>query len=428
MLYKNSLKSMLFGALVLVCTNNVLATVTSKIEKLSEYDALEVLPEAMQGSIQTFKGKPIVVKLDDTDNGLFLNSTILTNNYTEIENHTFSLQDLTAPNTGYELSVQANDDFLFAMLINNDDKVRQKKNLLFKSEDGRNWQLFKSFPSEWELLDFNVADNNLSVSCLNCEDDLKISYVISSDHGKSWNKYSLPSSSQAWHFSSTVNNKLFVVTEDRNPEDRKKLISELLFTDLQNKAPKWQKADLSKVRTIVKDDAPLYFKDINEVYATSDGYLLANAVYSNVITDAVDDIEVNTNLISRDNGKTWSLFELTNLNNEELTQFKKFGSEYHLVTSNLIAAPNFDDAIEGPFDLLSLIMDYFKKQKYSYYTLTKEQLDNTEAFTLEPKFSFEHSLGFNIDYKQSHKASFVDAVLIRNIEDELKVEFYRLHN
>ena len=79
MLYKISLKSMLFGALVLVCTNNVLATVTSKIEKLSEYDALEVLPEAMQGSIQTFKGKPIVVKLDDTDNGLFLNSTILIN-------------------------------------------------------------------------------------------------------------------------------------------------------------------------------------------------------------------------------------------------------------------------------------------------------------------------------------------------------------
>lgn len=432
---KNSLKNKLslffISAFMLVYSNLGLAM--DKVEKLAEYDALEMLMDVMQGSNTVFKGKPMLVKLDkDVAGNPSLTTSKMSDNYSQIETHSFALGNLVAHGVDYDIDVESSDDTLFVLLTNEDDSTRSKKNLLLKSTDGTNWELYKTFPAEWELFDLAVDGKHLSLTCVNCEDEFKPSYIISNDNGKSWHKYSLPETTNASFYSGMVNNKLFVVAQNRNPENRKETVNQIVFTDLKTKKSHWVTGDSKKLNSYVKnvngETVEFKFDDVEDLLAAGD-YLIANVTYVAPATEDRDSLEESTHWLSRDNGLTWELFNFKNLDNESVTQLDYHNNVYHLVTTQNIVVPDLDDEENsGGLDLFGLMMKFFEQQRYSYYTLSKDNMDKTEEFSLAPKFTLEHGVGFNLDYKTSHKASYVDTMFVHNDEDVLKLEFYRLHS
>lgn len=411
-----------------------LAKEQNQIEKLAEYNALDVFTEVIEGANTIFKSSPTLVKLETKQDGsTHLVSTKLTNNYSDLESHRFSLDKYIAKGVDYDLDIDNNDDTLYALLTNQDSATRDKKNLLFKSSDGAHWELYKTFPAEWELYDLDVDNKNISVTCVNCEDELKLSYMVSNDSGKSWKKYSLPETANVSYFSGMVDNKLFVIAANRNPENRKELINELMYTDLNNKNSNWITADTSKLQNFTKRDGEheLLFK-LNDIenLLVADNYLIAEVTYATEATEDEESIETKQHLISRDNGKTWDKFNLKNLNAENIMQLDKKANTYHLVTSKNLEVLTSEDASndsDDGLDLFGQFMEYIKLQKYRYYTLNTDDMDNTNDFEVSPKIEFDNSIGFNINYKHTPKASFVDTMLIHNDNDDLKLEFYRLH-
>mgnify|MGYP000432080494 CR=1 FL=1 len=92
--------------------------------------------------------------------------------------------------------------------------------------------------------------NNLSTTCLNCEDLNKPAYIISSNNGKSWHKYSLPQAADGSNFSGVTNNRLFAVTTSHDPADRTKSIYDLYSNDITVKHANWVKSDIKDLLAI----------------------------------------------------------------------------------------------------------------------------------------------------------------------------------
>lgn len=440
-MFKQYKFSLLFAsAFLLAMTNMSFASVTGKtndsnVEKLAEYNALDFAVDAMEGSNTVFQGKPMMVKLErDTSNKPKLTTTKFVNNYSETESSSFDLGNFVTDDAEYDLDVSSNDDTIYALLTNHDDDMRTKKNVLLKSTDGETWELYKNFRAEWELFDLEVSGKNLSVTCANCEDVFKLAYIISNDNGRSWQKYSLSDDTNGALFSGMANDKLFVVTQVRNPNDRKELISTLSYSDLMKKNSGWKQADISSLMTMSKEEDGVQvnyeFTDIESLYS-ADNYLIAEVTYTgDVFADEEEEIykELSSAWISRDGGLTWNFFPLNNLKKEEILQLQKHGQKYHLVTNKKMEFPELDDSDESGLDLFGMVMKYFQEQTYSYYTLSQDDLDKTENYELSPKFQMEHGIGFNIDFKHSHIASYVDTLFLHKSEDDLKLEFYRLHD
>lgn len=227
-----------------------------------------------------------------------------------------------------------------------------------------------------------------------------------------------------------ANDKLFVVAQSRNPDNRKETINQLQFKSLKDKNSVWNTADISSLISVSKQqngkDQVFKFEDIEDLLF-ADKYLVALASYSTQPQDEDEEPEtMNVNWISRDNGNTWELFNFKNLEDEELMQLDKHGDTFHLVTSKKIELPVLDDVEDGGLDLLGLFSQYINKQQYSYYSLSNDDMNRGENFLLEPKHKMEHGLGFNLDYQSSPMGDYVDTVFLHSENNELKLEFYRL--
>lgn len=432
MLLKNKINILFTGILFLVLSNFSFASdKIERVEKLAEYDFLENLADFMTSSHAVFQGKPIQLSLErDSSHNTKLSIKKLVNNYSDVKINKFDLNGIINENAEYELDVDKNNNYLYVLLTNSDDSIRDKKNILLRSTDGIDWELYKNFPAEWELFDLKVDGNNLSIACTNCEDELKISYIISNDNGTTWSKYSLSDNTDISLFSGMANDKLFVVAQSRNPDNRKETINQLQFKSLKDKNSVWNTADISSLISVSKQqngkDQVFKFEDIEDLLF-ADKYLVALASYSTQPQDEDEEPEtMNVNWISRDNGNTWELFNFKNLEDEELMQLDKHGDTFHLVTSKKIELPVLDDVEDGGLDLLGLFSQYINKQQYSYYSLSNDDMNRGENFLLEPKHKMEHGLGFNLDYQSSPMGDYVDTVFLHSENNELKLEFYRL--
>ncbi len=432
MLLKKKINLMVTAVLCLILSNFSFASDNiQRVEKLAEYDFLENLTNILTSSQTVFKGKPMQLTLERDENyNLQLTIKKLVNNYSSIEVKEFNLIGIVNENAEYNLDVANNNEFLYVLLTNSDDSVRDKKNILLRSADGAKWELYKTFPAEWELYDLSVDNNNLSVACTNCEDELKISYIISNDNGKTWSKYSLSEETDISLFSGMANDKLFVVAKTRNPDDRKETQNQLQYKSLKDKSSNWNTADITSLISVSKkengEDLIFKFEDV-ESLLSADKYLIALASYSTEPKNEDEEAKTTTvNWISRDNGNTWELFNFKNLETEEVKQLNKHGDTFHLVTSKKIALPELDDVEDDSLDLLGLFMQYLNQQQYSYYTLSSDDINKDESFWLEPHYSMAHGLGYNLDYQKSHLGNYVDTVFLHSENNEIKLEFYRL--
>lgn len=450
---KNSNFKTIFMAFLLLIMSSI--SVAGTVEKLAEYSAFEVLADISSGGQTTvFNGHPYLVKLEKNNDKLHLVTTTLVNNYSDIAHYVFALEGLVAANAEYEISVASNQEDLFVLLTNYQDNVRNNKSLLLKSSDGKNWKLYKTFPSEWDLDDsLAIVGDNISINCNNCEDTYRVTPVISNDKGKSWQKHSLPEAVSYPAFSGIANNRLFALMESRDSENRAFTTFELQYKDLKTPNSSWVKTNIKHLvqinaptKLVQSDDQDknvLNLVEITEIFDIAD-YLVANVKYQ---TESGD--YQYFAWISNDNGDNWEFLNF-DLNDGMIMQFAKHHDNYHVVTAKkselavswdsqsedfilnlpkIYKSKNLHQA-QDPINLLEAILSYFADQKYSYFTLSQEQLSNrSKANTqLSPKFTFDGAVGYNLNYVSNPKTTYVDTMLIRNSGESLSLEFYRLRD
>lgn len=378
-------------------------------------------------------------------NTVMLETTKLTSHYSERELTRVDLGDITkftskAEYNSFKLQVAKNSDNLYLLLTNNNEKVRKNKSLLFKSDDGFTWTLFKKLRAEWELDQLEVNNNNISVTCTNCEDVKKLAYIISTDNGKSWEKYSLPEGAEEdklpskntddnnkvpsgkvnYASSGITNTKLFALIHPQNNSQEYKLYSK----DLTNKESKWVKTNLDSLLSLNKlyndKEAKFNFSGIEQVYDLDD-YLVAAVNYEfrtkNSEEDEDETVVKKTYLWSSiNNGDTWELVNL-DLADNKVKQLNKHHNKLHLVTAKnhdfkLLIHLIFSEGLSVREMIMKSIYKYIENQEYNYYSLSKEQLLGAESFSLAPKFTFTNAYGYNLFYRSNPVASYTDAVII----------------
>lgn len=446
---KNALCTILLVPILLLAFSNLALARDNNAEKLSEYDAFETAANAVTGmatASTVFNGTPFLVKLTKNDsNELVLETTKLANNYSDVKTTEFNLNKLLQTDVDYSIDLNSNANELFLLITNTEDNYRDNKNLLLKSNNGVDWILFKTFPAEWSLEGLEVNKNNLSTTCLNCEDLNKPAYIISSNNGKSWHKYSLPQAADGSNFSGVTNNRLFAVTTSHDPADRTKSIYDLYSNDITVKHANWVKSDIKDLLAIPatynNKDVTYNFTQLTNIFDAED-VLLALAKYKAVTeTTPMGDkfAEKYYAWVSKDNGITWDLLNI-DLKDEVITQFSKTNSIYNLVTNKDISfLPSESDSDNDENDendsneidatkYFSDILSFFEKQKYNYYQLSKEQLNSTSPVELKAKFEFNNSMGYNLNYIANAKTSYADTILVHNNGGNLMIEFYRLYN
>lgn len=404
--------------------------------KLSEYNVLDAIAEMASGlssSSTIFNGQPYIVKLtQNRSDGFSLVSTYFANNYSTLKTSEFKLTGLLTHDGDYNLTLSSNAEHLFLLISSKDSDYRSHKNLLLQSSDGITWKIFKSFPAEWSLNDLDVHDDNLSLTCFNCEDEDKPAYIISTNKGVTWHKYALPETTDGTKFSGVAYNKLFAVTTARDPHDRARTVSALYANDLNNKHSEWIKTDITSVLEIPgvyqEHKINYQFTAINHIFNVSD-YLIAVANYSAELDHTTEKYTSKYFAwLSKDHGLTWNLINI-DLNDEVVLQITKNGKYYNFVTAKNkpLTIEENDDGEVNKAQLFKDVMAFFDAQKYSFYQLTQEQLTSTDPVALKPKFEFNHALGFNFDYKDDNLGAYVDTLLIHNTGKNLMMEFYRLH-
>ncbi len=401
-------------------------------EKLSEYEALDIVEtafNALSTSMTLFKNQPYLVSLVNNSKGPSLKTTKITRNYSEVATSEFSLSSILPAATEYELSLGANESGMFLLVTNTLDDYKLHRNLLLQSTDGNTWKLVKSFPAEWLLGDLQVNNNNMTLTCQNCEDLAKPAYIISTNNGVKWHKYSLPGSAEDFDFSSVTNDRVFAGTTVLDPDNHATSTYTLYSNDLSSTHNKWVKSHIKNllVLTAEHENQTLNFKllGLNQIFDTTD-YLVAQAEYR-ADYDNTKSVTKYFTWVSKDRGLTWSLLNL-DLKDDAILQFKKHGSNYHFVTAK---NTDFKDFVNlESFDLNQMLADlsnYFKHQKYSYYQLTEENVASNNISNLESTFEFDNAMGFNLSYQNNLKTSFTEAMLFHSVNNNVMVEFYRLH-
>lgn len=129
MLLKNKINILFTGILFLVLSNFSFASdKIERVEKLAEYDFLENLADFMTSSHAVFQGKPIQLSLErDSSHNTKLSIKKLVNNYSDVKINKFDLNGIINENAEYELDVDKNNNYLYVLLTNSDDSIRDKK-------------------------------------------------------------------------------------------------------------------------------------------------------------------------------------------------------------------------------------------------------------------------------------------------------------
>lgn len=82
----------------------------------------------MTSSHAVFQGKPIQLSLErDSSHNTKLSIKKLVNNYSDVKINKFDLNGIINENAEYELDVDKNNNYLYVLLTNSDDSIRDKK-------------------------------------------------------------------------------------------------------------------------------------------------------------------------------------------------------------------------------------------------------------------------------------------------------------
>lgn len=418
-------------------------SIASTVEKLAHYEAMEFLQPAVSSlstSFTLFKNQPYVVHLiKSNDNALTLVTTTFKNNYSSLKSFDFNVDSLLPhANADYDITLAANNDEMYLFVTSSNDDYKSQKNLLFKSTDGSSWSLFKTFPSEWLLYDLEVNNDNLILSCVNCQDEAQLSYLISSNRGLKWHKYSLPESANTIDFSAVTSSRVFAGTTTGDPEHHGSYIYTLYSNDItaSTVSPhnKWVKANIKQLLSFKTnhngETLTFKFKELSNLFEAED-LLFAQAEYR---ATSLHHASVNKYFIwvSKDNGLTWELLDF-DLKDEVVTQLSKHNAYYHLVTSknNSFTYSPDPDSTSTDSELENFkkaFQDYLHEQKYSYYKISEQTLKEGSTSCLKPNFEFTSAVGLNLNYQANPITSYVDVLLLNSFAQELGVEFYRLHD
>ena len=353
------------------------------------------------------------------------------NNYSDVNTQEFKLGKLLAADGEYQIAMSSNNNAMYLLITSSDDNYFNNKNLLLKSTDGTNWKLARSFPSEWSLDDLQVHGSNLSLTCYNCEDENKPAYIISNNNGSSWHKYGLPESADESQFSGVSNNKLFAVASVRDTADRTKLVKVLYSNDLTTRHDTWVKSDihhlLTTYSTYQSKNLKFEFSEVDKIFDADDA-LIALTTYQSLL-DGSEDTYVTKHFawLSSDNGLTWSMINV-DLNDETITQVSKVDNKYNIVTAKALSLDLVDEQEDNTnkTESFKALLNFFSSQKYSFYQFTTEDFIHTEMVKPVPRYEIDHAIGFNLNYQHHNKDSHADALIVRNDNDELMIEFYRM--